>query len=296
VSSLARSPEPARAIGSPATTLVIDPLDGSANAAAGVSLSCFTGAIAVDGQARQALAVWLETGRRWADRRDEAVPWRTSGRTEFDGAAISLLRPHARNRDAGGGSPNGPIGFGSCRARRWSRSWRPRAPPTPSPMPPATPTAWSTWLPPWCWWPLPAAPWSTARGRALEIRPTSPGATAAWWLPLRVGTFGDREWEFQRSSSPSPTERSTVSTVVIYSASRWASALYASAPVGLHPDPTSANGFAVTIDDSRIEVLPPHRDDPDRYGPVLDRLTAGDERLWSPPPTPAPTSPSSSAC
>lgn len=83
-----------------ATTLVIDPLDGSANAAAGVPLSCFTGAIAVDGQARQALTVWLETGRRWAARCDEAVPWRTSGRTELDGAAISLLRPHARNRDA----------------------------------------------------------------------------------------------------------------------------------------------------------------------------------------------------
>ncbi|CAN5843813.1 bifunctional fructose-bisphosphatase/inositol-phosphate phosphatase [soil metagenome] len=83
-----------------AVTLVIDPLDGSANAAAGVPLSCFTGAVAVDGEARQALTVWLETGRRWSARVDEPVPWRTSGRTVLDGAAISLLRPHARNRDA----------------------------------------------------------------------------------------------------------------------------------------------------------------------------------------------------
>lgn len=81
-------------------TLVIDPLDGSANAATGVPLSCFTGAVAIDGDVRQALTVWLETGRRWAARHDEPVPWRTSGRTALDGAAVSLLRPHARNRHA----------------------------------------------------------------------------------------------------------------------------------------------------------------------------------------------------
>ncbi|CAN5702997.1 bifunctional fructose-bisphosphatase/inositol-phosphate phosphatase [soil metagenome] len=83
-----------------AVTLVIDPLDGSANAAAGVPLSCFTGAVAVDGEVREALTVWLETGRRWAARFGDPVPWRTSGRNALDGAAVSVLRPHARNRAA----------------------------------------------------------------------------------------------------------------------------------------------------------------------------------------------------
>ncbi|MDQ3306346.1 MAG: inositol monophosphatase [Actinomycetota bacterium] len=83
-----------------ATTLVIDPLDGSANAAAGVPLSCFTGAVVVDAEVREALTVWLETGRRWAARHDQPVAWRTSGRTTLDGAAVSLLRPHPRNREA----------------------------------------------------------------------------------------------------------------------------------------------------------------------------------------------------
>lgn len=83
-----------------ATTLVIDPLDGSANAAAGVPLACFTGAVALDGCFTEALTVWLDTGRRWEARCGERGPTRTSGRRRLDGAAVSLLRPHERNRAA----------------------------------------------------------------------------------------------------------------------------------------------------------------------------------------------------
>jgi myo-inositol-1(or 4)-monophosphatase len=77
-----------------ALTLVMDPVDGSANAAAGVPLSAFSGALAVDGVFIEALTVWLETGRGWWARKDRPTALRTSGRTTLDGAAVSLLRPH----------------------------------------------------------------------------------------------------------------------------------------------------------------------------------------------------------
>ncbi|RBQ19277.1 inositol monophosphatase [Spongiactinospora rosea] len=78
--------------GSP-VTLVMDPLDGSANAAAGVPLTAFAGAIAVDGEFTEGLVVWLDTGRSWWASRGRPTGLRTSGRTALDGAAVSLLRP-----------------------------------------------------------------------------------------------------------------------------------------------------------------------------------------------------------
>lgn len=82
-----------------AVTLVIDPVDGSANAAAGVPLSCFSAAVAVDGVFTEAVTCWLHTGERWwSDGRPGSL--RTSGRTSVDQAAVSLLRPHPRNTDA----------------------------------------------------------------------------------------------------------------------------------------------------------------------------------------------------
>ena len=47
-------------------TLVVDPVDGSANAAADVPLSCFSAALADDHRFVSAATVWLETGRTWA--------------------------------------------------------------------------------------------------------------------------------------------------------------------------------------------------------------------------------------
>ncbi len=85
-------------------TLVVDPVDGSANAAANVPLACFSAALAEDERFIQASTVWFATGQCWAGSADGRVqiggPWRTTGRTEIEGAAVSLLRPHARNRDA----------------------------------------------------------------------------------------------------------------------------------------------------------------------------------------------------
>ena len=76
-----------------ARTLVIDPLDGSANAAAGVPLSCFSAVLVEDTTPVEALNVWLETGQTVWARAGVAVPYRTSGRTDLTTAALGLLRP-----------------------------------------------------------------------------------------------------------------------------------------------------------------------------------------------------------
>ncbi|MEU0927795.1 inositol monophosphatase family protein [Streptomyces malaysiensis] len=83
-----------------AVTLVTDPVDGTANAASGVPLSAFAGVIAVDGVPKEALTCWLDTGRCWHTVAGQPSPYRTNGRTELDGAAVSLLRPQARIADA----------------------------------------------------------------------------------------------------------------------------------------------------------------------------------------------------
>lgn len=88
-----------------AMTLVIDPLDGSANAASGVPLSCFSAAVFVDGRPTEALSTWLEQGHAlWAGEdsagligsvRAEASEGavRTSGRSRLRGSAVDMLRP-----------------------------------------------------------------------------------------------------------------------------------------------------------------------------------------------------------
>jgi myo-inositol-1(or 4)-monophosphatase len=76
-----------------AVTLVIDPMDGSANAAMGVPLSCFAGAVFRDGVATEALTVWLDTGRAWWAVAGSATAYRTTGRTTVDGSSIAMLRP-----------------------------------------------------------------------------------------------------------------------------------------------------------------------------------------------------------
>jgi myo-inositol-1(or 4)-monophosphatase len=97
-------------------TLVVDPVDGTANALAGVPLCTFSGAIVVDGRPVAALTRWLDTGRDWACSVTggaastsavttggpargpaPAAQWRTTGRTSLDGAAVSLLRPQRAN-------------------------------------------------------------------------------------------------------------------------------------------------------------------------------------------------------
>jgi myo-inositol-1(or 4)-monophosphatase len=81
-------------------TLVIDPLDGSANAAMGVPLSCFAGVVTTDGIASEAVTLWLDTGRVWWALAGTPTPYHTSGRTTVDGSSVCMLRPKDNSRDA----------------------------------------------------------------------------------------------------------------------------------------------------------------------------------------------------
>mgnify|MGYP002631726083 CR=1 FL=1 len=75
------------------TTLVIDPVDGTGNASAGIPFSAFTGAIAVEERFVEGLTHWFDTGRQWWAHVDEPTGLRTTGRQRLDGAIVSMIRP-----------------------------------------------------------------------------------------------------------------------------------------------------------------------------------------------------------
>ncbi|MEU6152448.1 inositol monophosphatase family protein [Actinosynnema sp. NPDC047251] len=83
-----------------AATLVVDPVDGSANAAMGVPLSCFAGALVIDTVPIEALTVWFDTGRAWSAKAGRPTPFRTSGRTRLRGASICMMRPKRGTEEA----------------------------------------------------------------------------------------------------------------------------------------------------------------------------------------------------
>lgn len=74
-------------------TLVMDPVDGTANAAAGVPLSAFSAAIVTDGDFVDALTLWLATGMRWRAASGGGPARSTTGRTGLAGATVAMVRP-----------------------------------------------------------------------------------------------------------------------------------------------------------------------------------------------------------
>lgn len=76
-----------------ARTVVVDPVDGSANAAAGVPVCAVSAALAVDGRFTEAATRLLGTDRVWSARVGDDRGLRTSGRRDLRGADLSLLRP-----------------------------------------------------------------------------------------------------------------------------------------------------------------------------------------------------------
>jgi len=83
-----------------AATVVVDPVDGTANAVAGVPLSCFAGALAIDGRFTQGLVLWLHSGEHWFAAEDDSSPGLGgSGCTHLERAAVSMLRPKGANRE-----------------------------------------------------------------------------------------------------------------------------------------------------------------------------------------------------
>lgn len=121
-------------------TLITDPVDGPANAAAGVPLACFSAALAVDGVLTHALTSWLHTDERWWASAGTPAHG-TSGCRSVGGAAVSLLRPHPGNEDAWLRVARAQDGSGCWAAARWTRSWSPPVPATLSWTPAATRTA-----------------------------------------------------------------------------------------------------------------------------------------------------------
>lgn len=75
------------------TAMVVDPVDGTGNATAGIPISAFTAAIAIDGRFTEGLTHWFADGRTWWAHVDEPLTPRTSGRTTLDGALVSMIRP-----------------------------------------------------------------------------------------------------------------------------------------------------------------------------------------------------------
>lgn len=76
-----------------ALTVVVDPVDGSANAAAGVPVCAVSAALAVDHRFTEATTRLLGTDLTWSATTEDAGELRTTGRTALAGADISLLRP-----------------------------------------------------------------------------------------------------------------------------------------------------------------------------------------------------------
>lgn len=83
-----------------AVTVVLDPLDGTANAAAGVPVCAFAGAVVVDDVIESARILWFDTGREWSAARGAPSASRVSGRRHLDGASLSVVRPQPHTLSA----------------------------------------------------------------------------------------------------------------------------------------------------------------------------------------------------
>ncbi len=69
--------------------------------------------------------------------------------------------------------------------------------------------------------------------------------------------------------------------ILVYPATVWAYALYTSADIHLADDPVSSWGFSPRVEDPRVAVLPPGRDDPDAYLPTVAEVRDGEwEVVW----------------
>jgi myo-inositol-1(or 4)-monophosphatase len=81
-------------------TIVLDPVDGTANAAAGVPIAAFAAAAVVDDVIEESRILWFDTGREWSASRREARGHTVSDRTALEGASISMLRPRPETTPA----------------------------------------------------------------------------------------------------------------------------------------------------------------------------------------------------
>ena len=100
-----------------AMTLAVDPIDGTANALAGVPVFTFSAALVEDGHPVAALTRWFDGGQDWLVAGSEVTQgWKTTGRRRLRGAAVSLLRPQRTTKEAwwAVSEPAGRIRIFSC--------------------------------------------------------------------------------------------------------------------------------------------------------------------------------------
>ncbi|MEZ5235219.1 MAG: hypothetical protein R2749_21315 [Acidimicrobiales bacterium] len=76
-----------------ALTLMMDPVDGTGNAAAGLPLATFTATLVNDGEHQEALTYWFATMQSWHATRHGGAGLRSTGRRHLDGSFISMIRP-----------------------------------------------------------------------------------------------------------------------------------------------------------------------------------------------------------
>lgn len=89
-----------------AITLVMDPVDGTANAVAGIPSCAFAGTIVIDGIITDSQIIWLDSNRSFLAHRDNtggfdvSEPLLTTGRRTLEGSSIAMLRPRPETRSA----------------------------------------------------------------------------------------------------------------------------------------------------------------------------------------------------
>ena len=89
-----------------AVTLVMDPVDGTANAVAGVPSCAFAGAIVIGDLITDAHIAWLDSQRTLSAHRTKrdgfevSEPLATTGRQVLTGASIAMLRPRPETRES----------------------------------------------------------------------------------------------------------------------------------------------------------------------------------------------------
>lgn len=100
-------------------------------------------------------------------------------------------------------------------------------------------------------------------------------AGAAAWGPVRYPQEDVRPLVARVEGQRRPGD-----VTVVFSATRWAYALYTSAPVEVVANPGQPNFFDPRIDGSAVEVMQPSRNDPAGYRGEVARVTAGHRRAW----------------
>lgn len=127
---------------------------------------------------------------------------------------------------------------------------------------------------------IPATPVITALRRAHA----GAGALLAVIVAGAVLTHVERPTYPQQDLQPLLVQMETRiaddEVVLVYAFSRYAYGLYTPAPVTFKPNPGNSIGYAITVDDPRVRLLPSHRGNPSLYLETVAGLVNGACGVW----------------